>query len=189
MNHDGRTMQFHEARMSGVFLIEPTAVDDDRGPLLRTFCIADLTRRRLNSAFIQHFTSVIAAKGTVHGLTCMRPPHSAVRIVACLSGHIRAVVADLRPRSRTYGEWQGFELPAASRLQLYVPDGVAFGFQTMSDDTAVGYMCAEFHAPEGVRGIRFDDPEFGIVWPLPVAHVLPRDLRWPPFRRARPRKS
>ncbi len=176
-------MIVRETRFAHVHLIEPTVVEDERGRLLRTFCIADLSRKRLNAAYIQHFTSCIAARGTVHGLTFVRPPRSEIRIVQCLSGRIRVVLADLRPDQRTYGEWQGLELSAGRRQQLYIPDGIAFGLQTLTNDVEVGYMNSEFHAPDAVGGIRYDDPAFGIVWPLPVKDVLPRDLRWPLFRR------
>jgi dTDP-4-dehydrorhamnose 3,5-epimerase len=114
-----------------------------------------------------------------------RPPHEEVKLIRCLAGAIYDVLIDIRPTSPTYMQWEAYELTAGDGRQLYVPTGFAHGFQTLAPATEVGYMMTEFYAPDAARGIRHDDPAFGIAWPLPVAEISERDRNWPDFQ-ARP---
>jgi dTDP-4-dehydrorhamnose 3,5-epimerase len=108
-----------------------------------------------------------------------RPPHAEAKLVSCLKGAIWDVIIDLRADSPTYRRWQGFELTAANRHQLYVPEGFAHGFQTLCDAAEVGYLISQFYAPEAAAGLRYDDPTFAIDWPLPVSVISDRDLALP----------
>jgi dTDP-4-dehydrorhamnose 3,5-epimerase len=110
-----------------------------------------------------------------------RPPHGEVKVVSCLTGAIWDVIIDLRPGSATYRQWQGFELTAENRRQLYVPEGFAHGFQTLCADSAVGYLISAFYAPQAADGLRHDDPAFAIEWPLPVSAISEKDRNWPDF--------
>jgi dTDP-4-dehydrorhamnose 3,5-epimerase len=110
-----------------------------------------------------------------------RPPHAEAKVVSCLKGAIWDVIIDLRADSPTYRRWQGFELTSANRHQLYVPEGFAHGFQTVSDVAEVGYLISQFYAPEAAAGLRYDDPTFAIDWPLPVSVISDRDLALPCF--------
>jgi dTDP-4-dehydrorhamnose 3,5-epimerase len=111
-----------------------------------------------------------------------RAPHGEVKVVSCLKGAIFDVVIDLRSDSTTCRRWLGVELSAANRRQLYVPEGFAHGFQTLCDDTEVGYLISAFYAPQAADGVRYDDPAFDIDWPLPVTAISEKDRNWPDFR-------
>src|SRR5919106_5819292 len=100
-----------------------------------------------------------------------RAPHGEVKVVSCLKGALWDVIIDLRAESPTYRRWQGFELTAQNRRQLYVPEGFAHGFQTLCDDVEVGYLISAFHAPAATAGVRYDDPAFAIDWPRPVSVI------------------
>jgi dTDP-4-dehydrorhamnose 3,5-epimerase len=117
----------------------------------------------------------------VRGLHFQRPPHEETKIVRCTSGAIFDVIVDLRPRSPSYLRWQGFQLTAENRSALYIPKGLAHGFQTLTTNAEVAYQISAFYAPEAAGGCRYDDPAFGIVWPLLVTVVSARDRGWPMF--------
>ena len=106
-------------------------------------------------------------------------PFGEVKVVSCLKGAIWDVIVDLRPGSPSYRRWQGFEIAAQSRRQLYVPQGFAHGFQSLCDDTEVGYLISTFHEPLAADGVRYDDPAFSIEWPLPVTVISEKDRAWP----------
>jgi dTDP-4-dehydrorhamnose 3,5-epimerase len=108
-------------------------------------------------------------------------PHAEVKIVSCLKGAIWDVIIDVRPGSPTYGRWQGFELTAENRCQLYVPKGFAHGAQSLSDDVEIGYLISTDHVAAAAAGVRYDDPAFRIDWPLPVTRISDRDRAWPDF--------
>ncbi len=110
-----------------------------------------------------------------------KAPHGEVKLVECARGAIFDAIIDLRPRSPTFGRWQAFELNDENRRLLYVPDGFAHGFQTLSDDTDVRYLISAFYEPSAASGVRYDDPFFAISWPLPVAAISAKDKAWPDF--------
>ena len=100
----------------------------------------------------------------------------------CTAGAIFDVVVDIRRDSPTFLQWKGFELTAGNHRALYVPKGCLHGFQTLTDATEVIYLISAFYAPEAAGGYRYNDPAFGIPWPLPVTNVSDNDLRWPDFK-------
>ena len=110
-----------------------------------------------------------------------RDPHSEVKLVRCTKGAILDVIIDIRPDSPTYCCWQEFELSPENGRQLYIPKGFAHGFQTLSNDVEVNYLISAPHRPELAHGIRYDDPAFGISWPLSVTEISEKDLHWPDF--------
>ena len=110
-----------------------------------------------------------------------REPHSEAKLVRCVNGAIWDVIIDIRPDSPTYCQWQGFELSSRNGHQLYIPKGLAHGFQTLSDDVEVNYLISEPYSPHSATGIRYDDPAFAIKWPLPVTEISEKDLKWPDF--------
>jgi dTDP-4-dehydrorhamnose 3,5-epimerase len=174
-------MRFHETELAGAWLIEPVPAHDDRGFFARTFCVREYAERGLATSFVQNSTSHSVACGTLRGMHYQRAPHGEVKVVSCLKGAIWDVIIDLRPGSPSYRRWQGFELTAENRSQLYVPAGFAHGFQTLRDDTEVGYLISAFHAPAAATGVRYDDPAFAIDWPLPVISISEKDRTWPDF--------
>jgi dTDP-4-dehydrorhamnose 3,5-epimerase len=174
-------MRFIPTRLEGVFLIEPEPAHDARGFFARTFCIQEFEAQKLETRFVQHSLSFNARRGTLRGMHFQREPHGEVKVVTCVKGGIRDVLIDLRPSSPTYRAWEGFDLTADNRRSLYIPKGFAHGFQTLEDETEVTYLISEFHAPAAAAGLRYDDPAFGIEWPLPVTVISPRDVSWPDF--------
>ena len=117
----------------------------------------------------------------MRGLHYQREPHSEAKVVRCLKGVIWDVLIDIRPESPTYLRWQQFELSSENGHQLYVPAGFAHGYQTLCDDVEVNYLISVPYAPQSACGIRYNDPTFGITWPLPVTEISEKDVHWPNF--------
>ena len=135
----------------------------------------------LETNYPQHSISFSAQRGTIRGMHYQREPHSEVKLVRCVKGAIWDVIIDIRPASPTYRRWEGLELSGENGRQLYIPKGFAHGFQTLNDDVEVSYLISEPYAPQSAAGIRFDDPTFGITWPLPLSQIAEKDLHWPAF--------
>jgi dTDP-4-dehydrorhamnose 3,5-epimerase len=174
-------MRFEQTNLCDAWLIEAVPMHDQRGFFARTFCVREYAELGLTTQFVQHSTSHSTAKGTLRGMHFQRAPHGEVKVVRCLQGAIWDVIIDLRPRSPTYRRWQGFELTAQNHRQLYVPEGFAHGFQTLCDDTQVSYLISASYAPQAADGVRHDDAEFAISWPLPVTEISDKDRTWPDF--------
>jgi dTDP-4-dehydrorhamnose 3,5-epimerase len=177
-------MRFEQTSLDGAYLVHTEPMQDRRGFFARTFCEKEFGTHGLETSFPQHSVSFSLRKGTVRGMHFQRAPHGEVKLVRCLSGAIHDVIIDVRPGSQTFRQWQAFELSAENRDQLYIPEGFAHGFQTLSDDVLVNYLISEFYAPDAAAGFRYDDAAFGISWPLPVSEIADKDLAWPAFARA-----
>ena len=175
-------MKFLPLELPGVFLIDPEPLADDRGFFARTWCSQEFADHGLVATIAQCSLSYNRRKGTLRGMHYQAPPHEEVKMVRCTAGAIYDVVIDLRPGSSTRGRWLGVDLSAANHHHLYVPAGFAHGFQTLADDTEVFYQISQFYHPESARGLRYDDPAFGIRWPLSDITVSTRDLSFPEFR-------
>jgi len=174
-------VQFHPTDFRDVWLIHLEPARDARGFFARTFCVREFTERGLETNYPQHSISFSARKGTLRGMHHQREPHAEVKLVRCIKGIIWDVIVDIRSDSPTYRRWQGFELSDSNRHQLYIPKGFAHGFQTLSNDVEVNYLISEEYMAEAACGIRYNDPAFDIVWPLPVTEITERDLHWPNF--------
>ena len=175
-------MIFAATQLDDAWLIEVEPREDQRGFFARTWCRQELAAQGLDTEIAQESLSYNRDCGTLRGLHFQRSPHEETKIVRCTRGGIFDVIVDLRPRSPTYLQWQGFELTAENRKALYVPKGFAHGFQTLTDEAEIAYQISAFYAPDSAGGYRYDDPEFGIAWPLPVTAISERDLEWPPFK-------
>src|SRR6185437_8506118 len=176
-------MEFHSTRLRDVYLIQLEPARDDRGFFARTFCVEEFAAHGLETNFPQHSISFSARRGTLRGMHYQLEPHGETKLVRCIQGAILDVIIDIRPDSSTYRCWQGFELSGMNHHQLYIPKGFAHGFQTLSDDVEVNYLISTPYTPQSARGIRYDDPAFGISWPQPVTEISEKDLRWPDFPR------
>jgi dTDP-4-dehydrorhamnose 3,5-epimerase len=174
-------MLFTKTRLECAWLIEPEPIRDGRGWFARTFCEREFGAHGLETRFVQHSTSQNANSGTLRGMHFQTAPHAEVKLVRCLKGAIWDVIIDLNPGSPTYRQWQGFELSAANMRQLYIPEGFAHGFQTLKDDTEIGYLISQFYAPEASTGLRWNDPAFGIAWPMAPAVMSEKDKAWADF--------
>ena len=174
-------MIFKEQFIQGLYLIEPEKKEDERGFFARLFCENDFTLRGLESQFIQSSIAYSLKRGTLRGMHFQCAPHEETKLVRCTKGAIFDVVIDLRPGSPTYRQWFGVELSSENRLMLYIPKGFAHGYQTLSDRTEVSYQMSAPHHPESARALRWNDPAFGIRWPLAVSVISKRDETVPDF--------
>jgi dTDP-4-dehydrorhamnose 3,5-epimerase len=175
-------MLFTSTQLDGAFLIDIEPRIDERGFFARTWCRQELAAKGLDTEVAQESISYNRLAGTVRGLHFQRPPHEENKIVRCTRGTIFDVIVDLRHHSSSYLRWQGFELTAENRRAVYIPKGVAHGFQTLTEDCEVSYHISAFYAPEAAGGYGHDDVTFQITWPLPVAVISERDMRWPKFK-------
>jgi dTDP-4-dehydrorhamnose 3,5-epimerase len=157
-------------------------VRDDRGFFARSFCMDEFDVHGLETSFPQHGISCSLRKGTLRGMHYQRAPYEEVKLVRCSRGAIWDVIVDIRPDSASYLHWQGFELSSSGGRQLYIPKGVAHGFQSLADDVEVSYLISERYQAEAGAGVRHDDPSFGMVWPLPISVISAKDAAWPDFR-------
>jgi dTDP-4-dehydrorhamnose 3,5-epimerase len=174
-------MRFHPTSFRDAWRVELEPVRDTRGYFARTFCVEEFKSRKLEARYPQHSVSLSSQKGTVRGMHYQLAPHSETKLVRCVKGAIWDAIIDIRPDSPTYCRWQGFELSGANGDQLYIPAGFAHGFQTLCDDAVVNYLISMPYDPGSARGIRYNDPKFGISWPLPVTVISERDSQWPDF--------
>lgn len=172
-------MIFQPTPLEGAFLLDAEPAADERGTFTRTYCADEFAARGLDAAFVQASLSHNHRKGTLRGLHYQAEPHAEAKLVACVSGAIHDVVADLRSASPTFGRVFTVVLDARQRRSLYIPRGVAHGFQTLTDDAVVEYhMTARYH-PELARGVRWNDPTLHIEWPIGEAIISPRDRGLP----------
>ena len=173
-------MRFVELALSGAFLVEQESRADERGSFARTFCTAEFARRGLSPAVSQCNVSFTTRKGTLRGLHYQAPPHQEAKLVRCTRGAIHDVIVDLRPDSPTCRRHFAMVLRADGPTMLYVPAGFAHGFQTLEDASEVFYQMSEAYAPGHVRGVAWDDPAFGIVWPAVDPRIMnERDRSYP----------
>lgn len=172
-------MRFIETTIPGAWLIEIDRIEDGRGFLARAWCRREFAEHGLQADFVQCNISFNRLRGTLRGLHYQAPPHEETKLVRCTRGALFDVLVDWRPGSFAYRRWEGFELTADNHRMLYVPEGIAHGFQTLEDDTEVFYQMGEFHHPESAHGLRWDDPALGIRWPLGKPIVSDRDSAYP----------
>ena len=177
-------MIFAEASLPGAFVIEPEPLEDARGFFARTWCRREFEARGLETRIAQCSTSFNKRKGTLRGMHYQVPPFAETKIVRCTCGSMYDVIIDLRPESPAFTRHFTVVLTAENHKMLYVPTGFAHGFQTLEDDTEVLYQISEFYSPDHSRGVRWDDPAFGIRWPDDERTIAERDLGYPGFRQA-----
>ncbi len=174
-------MIFHEAGLDGAWIVEPTRREDSRGFFARTYCSDTFTERGLDGTMVQGNVSYTAMAGTLRGLHYQVPPMMEAKYIRAVRGRVYDVIVDLRPWSPTYMKHIGVELSQDNRLGIYVPPLFAHGHQALSDDVEITYLVSRNYTPGLERGVRFDDPAFGIDWPLPVAVISEKDLEWRAF--------
>jgi dTDP-4-dehydrorhamnose 3,5-epimerase len=176
-------MKFHETPLPGVWLIEPARICDERGWFARTFDAEEFRAREMNPDVVQCNASYNARRDTLRGMHYQTAPHGESKLVRCVRGAIFDVAVDLRPGSDTCCQWHGVELTAENGCSLYIPAGLAHGFQTLTDDCEVLYQMGHQYVPETARGVRFDDPAFAIQWPAPRGELVvsERDRSYPDF--------
>ena len=172
-------MIFHPGKLSGVWRIDVEPRRDERGWFCRTWCEQEFSKQGLHTRWPQGNLTQTWNKGTIRGLHWQAEPHPEIKLVRCASGAIWDVLVDVRRDSPTFGCWEAFELRAESLQQLYIPAGIAHGFQTLSEIAEVSYLMSDFYVPELARGVRWNDREIGIPWPLPAVNISERDQHLP----------
>jgi dTDP-4-dehydrorhamnose 3,5-epimerase len=163
----------------GAFLVEIEPAADDRGFFARTFCARDFAAAGLDGRMAQTSLSFNPVRGTLRGMHYQAEPHGEAKLVRCVRGAIYDLLIDLRPESHIFRQHLAIELSAEARNAVYLPPGVAHGFLTLTDDCEVHYAMSEFYEPTASRGVRWNDPAFGIVLPEPVRLISERDAGYP----------
>jgi dTDP-4-dehydrorhamnose 3,5-epimerase len=172
-------MKFISTKIEGVWVVEQERHSDRRGWFARTWCAEEFAAHGLNSALSQCSVSSNMRRGTIRGMHYQRAPHEETKLVRCLRGAFFDVALDLRPASPTFKQWVGVELTADNGTALYVPKGCAHGFQTLVEDTEVHYSIGGTWQPAFSRGVRWNDPDVAITWPLPITDLSQRDAELP----------
>jgi dTDP-4-dehydrorhamnose 3,5-epimerase len=172
-------MKFIETELKGAFIITPDFIEDERGFFARTFCRREFDEHGLNPDLVQCNISFNKIKGTLRGMHYQIAPSTEVKLVRCTAGAICDVIIDLRSGSPTFGQWFGAELSETNHRLLYVPEGFAHGYQTLQPLSEVFYQVSAFYDPSNERGVRWNDPAFGIEWPLPVSAISKKDESHP----------
>jgi len=172
-------VKFTEIGIPDVFVIDPTPYLDERGRFARVWCVREFSQHGINFAPVQANLGFSIRQGTVRGMHFQIEPALEAKLVRCTRGAMFDVVLDLRLDSPSFGKWYGAELTAENGRMLYLPEGCAHGYQTLEDRTEMHYMASEVYTPGAARGVRFDDPAFGIQWPLAVTAVSEQDRNWP----------
>lgn len=175
-------MIFTETKLAGAFIVDVERKEDERGFFTRAFCQNEFSAHGLNSTIAQANIAHNLRKGTIRGMHFQYPPAAETKFVRCTRGAILDIIVDLRPESRTYLQHVAFELSEENMRGLYVPERFAHGYQVLVDGTDTSYQVGEFYAPQLEGGLRHDDPDLHLKWPLPASVVSPKDLG---FRRLR----
>ena len=168
-------MKFIETDIYGVVVIELEKHEDDRGWFARAWCREEFTAHGLPIDFVECNLSYNEKRSTLRGMHFQSPPHVEAKLVRCVVGAVHDVALDLRPDSPTFRQSIGVELSAARGRAVFLPEGIAHGFQTLTDHSTLFYQMSSAYSPEGAAGVRWDDPAFGIEWPLTNPIVSVRD--------------
>jgi dTDP-4-dehydrorhamnose 3,5-epimerase len=175
-------MIFTETALRGAYLIKLEPFQDERGLLARTFCAKEFGEHGLKSNMVQSNLSVSYKQHTLRGMHYQIGGAEEAKLVRCTQGRILDVIIDIRPKSATFGRHLMVELDADQELQmLYVPEGFAHGFLTLQDNCQVFYQVSNFYSPKQERGIRWNDPFFGIPWPVTDPIISAKDANYPNY--------
>lgn len=174
-------MKAEPTKIPGVLVLEPEPLGDQRGFFARTWDRAVLETLGATVEVEQTSVAFNERRGTLRGMHFQIAPHQEAKTIRCTAGAIFDVALDLRAESPTFRSWVGVELTSTNRRSLFVPEGCAHGYVSLADATEVTYQISVPHSPDSARGYRWDDPAFGISWPIPIECVSNRDTGWPPF--------
>lgn len=173
-------MNFKKTPITGAYVVDIEPKGDERGFFARGFCHQEFEALGLNSKVVQANIGVSRQRGTLRGLHYQIAPYAETKLVRCTAGAVFDVIVDLRPASSSYRKWLGVELAADTRRMIYVPEGCAHGYLTLVDNTEIFYLVSQFYSAEAERGLRWNDPVFGIEWPIIQDLVISeKDRRWP----------
>jgi dTDP-4-dehydrorhamnose 3,5-epimerase len=175
-------VRLSETPLPGAHVVELEPIGDERGWFARTFDAATFAQLGLDARVSQCNASFNARAGTLRGMHFQAEPHGEAKLVRCTRGAVFDVIVDLRPDSPAFCRWFGIELRAGAAASLFVPARVAHGFQTLEDASEVHYQMSHHYVPEAARGVRWDDPAFGIEWPAAAERIISeRDASYPDY--------
>lgn len=175
-------MKFSPVKIKGAFVVDLQPIADERGFFARAYCEKEFYDQGINELMVQANMSNNKLRGMLRGLHWQVSPHAEAKLVRCVKGAIFDVVVDVRKDSPTYKQWYGVELNSDNHKALYIPPGCAHGYQVMVDDTDVFYQVSAFYEPNAERGARWNDPQFGIEWPIKDGVLLSqKDQDWDDF--------
>jgi dTDP-4-dehydrorhamnose 3,5-epimerase len=175
-------MRFYSTPIAGVVEVSTEWHEDERGTFGRTYCAREFAAHDLDTELAQCSVSIPPCKGTVRGFHIQAPPNGENKLVQCTAGRVFDVALDLRPNSATYGLHYAIELAGNEGRMLYIPKGCAHGFQTLENANSLIYYMFAFYEPASARGVRWNDPDIGVRWPLEVTAMSPRDRQLPSLR-------
>ena len=179
-------MTLAPSALEGVLLIGLERVTDERGWFVRVYDEDTFSAAGLCTAFPHHAQAYNVHSGTIRGLHWQSEPYGETKVIRCVRGAAFDVLVDVRPGSASFGQWAAFELAVQSASALYVPPGIAHGYQTLAADTELHYLLSERYRPDAARGVAYDSPELAIAWPALPSVVSERDRALPAFVRDRP---
>jgi len=171
-------MRFSKTGIDGVWVIDPDFHEDERGRFFRAWCSREFMEQGIDFTPVQANMGFNHRKGTLRGIHYQVEPALEAKLVRCTRGGIYDVALDLRPNSSTFRQWFGTELTAENGRMLLVPEGCGHGYQALEDGTEMSYMASRSFSPTAARGVRFDDPAFGIKWPLVPSVMSAQDRNW-----------
>lgn len=171
----GTGMIIRETRLQGAYIVDLERIEDNRGFFARCWCSREFAQNGLETEFVQCNISFNAHTGTLRGMHYQRSPYGEAKLIRCTMGSIYDVIVDVRESSPTRNMWLSAELSQENRRMLYVPEGFAHGFLTLTDNTEVFYHMSKHYSPEHACGIRWDDPLLGIDWPFDILVISHRD--------------
>lgn len=172
-------MIFTETKLGASFIIDLELREDNRGFFARAFCQHEFEEHGLKPVIAQANIAFNRRKGSLRGMHFQSPPAAEAKLVRCTRGAILDVIVDLRPESPTYLDHISVELTADNHRALYVPERFAHGYQALEDATETSYQASEFYTPDAEGGLRYDDPDLDLTWPLPVTEMSDKDRAWP----------
>jgi dTDP-4-dehydrorhamnose 3,5-epimerase len=175
-------MLFTETKFKGAFVIDIEPYKDERGFFARSWCENEFKEHGLESRLVQCNISFNKKHATLRGMHFQVAPFAEAKLIRCTMGAIYDVIIDLRPKSSTFKQWLSVELTAENHRAIFIPEGFAHGFQVLQDGSEIFYQMSEFFHPEYARGVRWNDPAFGIDWPIDTKIISQRDQEYPDFK-------
>ena len=171
-------MIFSETKLPGVFIIDPEPFEDERGFFARLWSQPEFDAYGIDGRLVESNISFNSRKGILRGLHYQAPPYEQSKLVRCTLGSIYDVAVDLRADSPTRHQWVAVELTQDNHRMLFIPGWCAHGYQTLTERSEVFYQMSNFYNAESSRGVRWNDPAFGIKWPLPDPIMIDRDRNY-----------
>ncbi|MBK5272290.1 MAG: dTDP-4-dehydrorhamnose 3,5-epimerase [Bacteroidia bacterium] len=168
-------MIFTETSLKGSYIIDLSPLTDERGWFARTYCKKEFEQIGYTKEWLQLNHSFTKNKRTIRGMHFQLPPHAEIKLVRCIAGVVMDIIVDIRKGSSTFLKWTAIELSAINRKMIYIPEGFAHGFQTLTDDCELIYHHSEFYMPGVEAGIKYNEPKLNIKWPLDLSHISGRD--------------